>query len=286
MIVGKWGRLIVAAAAPLLLTACLWSPGKFASELTLRKNGTYTLDYKGEILFQLPESEKEMTAKPWADTMARCHHDGTVTTSPITTSNEEDDGLRPCTPEKIAEAKKEFEKSEAERVASKRQESEQMAKVFGLPGSDDASNRRFAATLMKYKGWRSVAYQGKGVFAVDYRGEGRLDQDVAFPMIPDSDLMLPFIALRRRADGSVLVTAPAFTGGSGPFGARAKMMGLPDGNKDGPQSRAAGRLTIVTDGEILTNNSEDGPAPHAGGRQLKWDVDATSTKVPEALVKL
>ena len=106
-----------------------------------------------------------------------------------------------------------------------------------------------------------------------------------FPMIPDSDLILPFIAMRRRADGSVMVSAPAFTGGSGPFGARAKMMGLPD-KSDGPQSLAQGRFTIVTDGEILTNNSEDGPEPHAGGRQLKWNVDATSTKVPEALVKL
>ena len=34
---------------------------------------------------------------------------------------------------------------------------------YRLPGSDDASNRRFAANLMKYQGWRSVAYKGKGV---------------------------------------------------------------------------------------------------------------------------
>ena len=298
MIVGKWGKFIVAAAVPLLLTACLWSPGKFASELTLRKNGTYTLDYKGKILFQLPESKKDMTARPWANTMARCYvggfaevaHEVTLTIprpdGDRAEAGKADGDDRPCTPAELAKLKVEYEKKEADRVVKKREESEQMAKVFGLPGSDAASNRKFAATLLKYKGWRSVAYQGKGVFAVDYRGEGRLTQDVAFPMIPDSDLMLPFVAMRRRADGLVLVTAPAFTGGSGPFGARAKMMGLPDGNKDGPQSRAQGRLTIITDGEILTNNSEDGPAPHAGGRQLKWDVDATSTKVPEALVKL
>ena len=177
------------------------------------------------------------------------------------------------------------DRKESERVASKRQESEQMSKVFGLPGSDEASNRKFAATMMKYKGWRSVAYQGKGVFLVDYHAEGSLAQDMVFPMIPDADLIVPFIAMRRRVDGSVLVSAPAFTGGSGPFGTRAKMMGMPD-KSDGPQSRAHGRFTIVTDGEILTNNSEDGAALHARGRQLKWDVDAASTKLPEALVKL
>ena len=110
---GEVYQILIAAAAPLVLTACLWSPGKFVSELTLRKNG-------------------------------------------------------------------------------------------------------------------------KGVFTVDYRGEGSLAQDVAFPIIADSDLMLPFVALCRCADVPVLVTGPAFTGGSGPFGARAKMMGLPDGNKDGP----------------------------------------------------
>jgi hypothetical protein len=139
---------------------------------------------------------------------------------------------------------------------------------------------------MKQKGWRSVSYKGKGVFDVDYHFEGRLAQDFVFPLMPDSDLVLPFVAIRRRTDGTVLVNAPALTGGSGPFGARAKAMGLPDKGDDGPRSRAEGRFTIVTDGEILTNNSEDGPAPHAAGKQVHWDVGPGSAKVPEMLVRL
>jgi hypothetical protein len=288
---GKFKKFLVAASAPLLLTACLWSPGKFTSELTLRKNGTYTLDYKGEILLQLPESEKDMTPRPWSDAMARCFDNGDTEVSLAPPTQGADDGIdserkpKPCSAEQIATMKADHDRQESERVGSKREESEQMSKVFGLPGSDQASNRKFAASLLKYKGWRSAEYQGKGVFLVDYHAEGSVNQDVVFPLIPDSDLILPFIAIRRRADGAVLVSAPAFTGGSGPFGARAKMMGLPD-KSDGPQSRAQGRFTIVTNGEILTNNSEDGAGPHAGGRQLKWDVDAASTKLPEALVKL
>ena len=103
--------------------------------------------------------------------------------------------------------------------------------------------------------------------------------------MPDSDFIIPFITIRRRNDGSVTVVAPSFTGATGPFGARAKMMGLPD-KSDGPKSRAEGRFTIITDGEILTNNSEDGPAAHPAGRQVHWDVGPGSTKIPEMLVRL
>ena len=51
-------------------------------------------------------------------------------------------------------------------------------------------------------------------------------------------------------------------------------------------SRAEGRFTVITDGEVLTNNSEDGTSPHAIGRQLHWDVNTGSNKIPETLVRL
>jgi hypothetical protein len=56
--------------------------------------------------------------------------------------------------------------------------------------------------------------------------------------------------------------------------------------KDGPVSRAQGRFTVITDGEILSNNSEDGPAAHPLGRQLRWDVGPASKKIPETLIRL
>ena len=75
---------------------------------------------------------------------------------------------RPCTSSELARLKSEFEKAERDRADKKRIEAEQMAKMFGLPGLDDESNRAFAAKLMKYAGWRSVKYRGHGVFDVDY----------------------------------------------------------------------------------------------------------------------
>ena len=265
-----WAKRIFVAAAPLLLTGCLWGPGKFTSDLTLRKNGSFVLDYRGEIVLQTPP-DTDSKAEPWKDSMARCTEESTG----------EEDKTRSCTKAEIAEQKADHER----KAKSKRDENEQMAKMFGLGGLDDASGREFAAKLSKYAGYRSVTYRGKGVFDVDYHFEGRATQDFAFPMLPDNDFVIPFVAIRRRADGSVLVTAPAFTGGSGPLGARAGAAAASE-MKNGPVSRAQGRFTVITDGEILTNNSEDGPAPNPIGRQVHWDVGSTSSKIPETLVRL
>ena len=254
-----WAKRFFVVAAPLLLSSCLWGPGKFASDLTLRKDGSFVLDYRGEIVLQMPP---DANAEPWTDAKAKCSDSGKD---------------RPCTKAEIADQKTAYEK--------KRKEGEDMAKLFGLPGLDDASNRAFAAKLMKYAGWRSATYRGNGVFDVDYHFAGTAKQDFLFPALPDNDLLVPFIAIRRRADGSVFVTAPAFTGGSGPLAARAGQTAA-NGMKEGPVSRAQGRFTVITDGDILTNNSEDGAAPHAIGRQVHWDVGPASTKIPETLIRL
>jgi hypothetical protein len=193
---------------------------------------------------------------------------------------------RTCTPAEIAQQRQEFEKNQASTAERKRAEAQSMASIFGLPGLDDASNRAFAAKLMKYAGWRSVTYRGNGVFDVDYHFVGSAKQDFVFPAFPDNDLLLPFIAIRRRADGSVLVTAPALTGGAGPLMERMAAAGAPGDTKTSMVSHAQGRFTVITDGEILTNNSEDGPAAHPIGQQLHWDVDSTSKKIPETLIRL
>jgi hypothetical protein len=282
----RWAKLIVAAAAPLFLTGCLWGPGKFTSDLALRKDGRFVLDYRGQIVLQLPE-DKPTAPEPWSDKMVRCYADGRVETVPPIVSSDDDaeSKTRACSKAELAKHKSDYEKSQAERAAEKGKESSEMAKMFGLPGADDESNRRFAANMMKYQGWKSVRYAGKGVFDVDYHFEGRVGQDFAFPIMPDTDFIIPFITIRQRTDGSVMVVAPSFTGATGPLGARAKMMGLPD-KSDGPRSRAEGVFTIITDGEILTNNSEDGPVAHPAGRRVHWDVGPGSTKIPEMLVRL
>ena len=290
-----WPCRLLALGAALLLTGCLWTPGRFTSDLTLRKDGSFVLDYRGEIILQTPE-DKESAAEPWADSMARCFTDGRTEIAATGETIEVDEDIgsidsdgaetRPCTAAEIAKLKTDYETREAERAERKRKESAEMAKLFGIPGTDDAANHAFAAKLSKYAGWRSVKYKGHGVFDVDYHFEGRTDQDFAFPLMPDADYLIPFVVIRRRGDGEVMVSAPAFAGGGGPFSARARALGLPDKGSGGPTSKAEGRFTVITDGEILTNHSEDGPASHAFGRQLRWDVTPASTKLPETLIRL
>src|SRR4029079_11112086 len=167
--------------------------------------------------------DAQAKAEPWTPDKVRCRKDGEVEVQPWIGEVEADDDnpVRPCTAAEIAKARTDYEAQAAERAKTKREEAEQMAKMFGLPGFDEESNRAFAAKLGKYAGYRSVQYRGKGVFDVDYHFEGRATQDFLFPAMPDTDVLIPFVAIRRRADGSVLVTAPSFTGGVGPLGARA-----------------------------------------------------------------
>jgi hypothetical protein len=288
-----WAKHVFAAAGALLLTGCLWGPGKFTSDLTLLKNGSFILDYKGEIVLQTPP-DSDVKVDPWRPEFARCYKDGrTKLLTSLQGSTQvteepppgEENQTRICTPAEIGMLKSQYEREAAEKAAAKRKESEEMAKAFGLPGFADESNRAFAAKLMKYEGWRSVQYRGKGVFVVDYHFEGSAKQDFAFPMLPDNDLLIPFVAIRRRSDGSVLVTAPALTGGGGPLASRAGAAAS-GAMMDGPVSKAEGRFTVITDGEILTNNSEDGAAPNPRGRAVHWDVSPSSTKIPETLIRL
>lgn len=278
-----WAMRAAAAASFLLLTSCLWGPGKFQSTLTI-KGDRFVLDYKGEIVLDLPP-ESQTKAAAWTDTMARCSTDQSPE---IVEAGESADGegARPCTAQEIADLKAQYEARTAERTASKNKENAEMARMFGLGGVDDASARDFAEKLKKFAGWRSVVYRGSGKFDVDYHVEGRADQDFVFPALPDNNLILPFVAIRKRADGSVLVTAPAFVGGQGPLGAGGGAGLSAMSPQGGPESKADGRFAIVTDGEVLTNNSEDGPQAAPGGRMLVWNVTSSSTKIPEALIRL
>jgi hypothetical protein len=96
--------------------------------------------------------------------------------------------------------------------------------------------------------------------------------------------------VRKRENGRIYVQAPSFTGG-GLAGLADRMKGVGGmagigGKGPGASSRTKGTFTLTTNGEFLTNNSEDGPVADAAGRKVVWEVGGGVERVPEALVQL
>lgn len=291
--------IIMLVTLPALLGGCFLIPGAFTSSLDMRRDGRFTFAYKGEILFQSPEEAmKSETGAPkiWTDAMAVCPKDGDPFTNefdipdsprPQPAGEEEDAPNRACTRAEIATLKKEWDTKQAEKREKDKKEGEQFAALFGYNPTDEESNRRLAATIMRQEGWKSVVYRGNGVFDVDYQFSGTIGHDFIFPVFPQGDVIIPFVMIRGHDKGSVRISAPALTGaGMKSFGMQAKMLGAAGMPKDPTTMRTKGRFTITTDGEILTNNTDDGPVAATNGRTLAWDIDARNTKTPEALIRL
>lgn len=277
-----WGRvakILSAVAAPLLLAGCFLTPGAFDSSLDLRRGGEFTFAYKGEVVFTIPDDMMGGKPTTWSDDLAVCDD----MDKPIGNAME----AGKCTSAQIAEQKKAWEAEQAAKKAKNAEESKQFAALFGYAPGDDAANQRLAAQLAKYEGFRSMTYAGNGVFNVDYAKSGRLDHDFVFPVMMQGNVMFPFVIVRPQTDGAVRVSAPALIG-NGALGALARMKDAGMGGELAklPPNRTKGRFVLTTDGDVLTNNTDDGPAAGARGKTLTWNVDARSAVVPEALIKL
>lgn len=265
---GRAAKRVLALAVPLLLTGCFLTPGAFDSSLDLRRSGDFTFAYKGEVVFTIPDDMMGGKAQAWTDDQAVCDGDA-------------------CTAAQIAEQKKAWEAEQKTKAAKKAEESKQFASLFGYAPGDDAANQRLAAQLAKYDGFRAVTYAGNGVFNVDYAKSGRMTHDFVFPVMMQGSIMFPFVLARPQSDGAVRVSAPAFVG-NGALGALARMKdsGMGGDLAKLPANRTKGRFVVTTDGEVLTNNTEDGPAAGPRGKTMTWNVDQRSAAVPEALIKL
>lgn len=262
----------VLAASSLLLSGCLLTPGKFTSELALTKGGGFTYAYDGEIsmmgLTQLAKMDSKKTFE------AECY----------------DDEFEPadCTAEEEAEQRREWEAEQAKELMEK----QQFVKMMGnIDPSDPESAAKIAESLRKQRGWDRVDHVGDGLFMVSYRASGLLSHGFIFPMVEKMPALSPFVTALPRADGSVRVEADGFGGeqmsGMGPGLGMMNMMGAKGGEDGTLPVMPDGTFSIVTDGRILANNTDDGPEMLDGGRQrLTWRVDASRKTAPMALIAL
>lgn len=285
-----------AAALLLVLAGCMVLPGRFASDLALRRDGTFTFHYKGEIILAaLAQGSKSakaeaIPAEPFEQ-------------QPCT--NPQTDEAHECTAAEIAQQRAKWNDEQKERKAAKANEDTQLRKMMqafmgGIEPDDPKAAEAFAQRLARQQGYASVVSKGAGKFEVDYTATGRFDHDFTFPTIERLPMVMPFVSVIRRADGSVRIDAPGFsTAAANPvmpgLGAMAGAMGgLKSTDKSGSKGGingppiAEGTFTLRTDGQILANNTDEGPQADttSGLIRLDWKVDGRTAAAPTALIKL
>lgn len=279
----RWGLAALAAAATMLLSACLLMPGTFTASLDLRRDGTFTYRYDGEVVML------------GLTRLAQAGREGKAMFKPEPCHAEDSDTVRPCTSTEIDGQRRSWEQEKAARAEREKQQAEQ-AKVLlgGIDPTDPKSAAELADRLRRQAGWKRVEYKGDGVYLVSFEVTGRLNHDFTFPTIERLPMANQFVTVIRRADGVVRVDAPGF--GPGTMGAFSPMMGMLGAMGGGAVEKKAatppglpavnGRFTITTNGTVLANNTDEGPRAVPDGQALEWQVGPRNAAAPMALVKL
>jgi hypothetical protein len=246
---GKSLRVAILILACSLLSSCYLVPASFDAHLHVAKDGSFTYRYLGKIAFALPEQP----AQDWRDEDARCQDEkGNVVT---------------CSADKIAEQRAEYE-------AQQRQSAEAAAEIEELIGFnpfDKAANERIAAEMVKVKGWNRVLYRGQGVFDVDYKISGTLDRDFIFPVLPQAQLVMPFVAIKRSRSGTVEISAPGLVGGRAQ-NIVAGQVPAKDIYEIAFFERINGTFRLTTDAELSAHNGKRvGKQPD---QAIEWRIEA------------
>ena len=275
-------KLAMVLVAPLILTGCFVSPGKFTSQMKLMSDGEFAYSYDGEIQFLALSKLAEMGAKADSEFEPEdCYDD-----------NFEE---RACTPAEIDQQREEWRDGAAERMAENAEKAEQLKMMIGgIDPEDPQAAAKFAAKLERQRGWHSVTDKGDGVFDVNFAISGQLSHDFAFPNIEGMPMGSSFVNLYLRDENKVRVEAPGFAaqGAGNPMqGMMGGLMGLAQlgaSEEGGDMPRmvmAEGSFTIITDGSILANNTDEGPLPAANGQALSWDITPQTEAAPTALIQ-
>lgn len=288
----NWRRILPKAALPLsaaglamLLAGCILAPGNFTSTLDLRRDGSFTYAYQGEIhLLGLSRlSEMAGATSPGEFTPYPCYDD-------------DDYSQRECSPEEIEQQREEWQEQAAHRQTNDESNSRMLGTLFGGfdPSQPDAAEE-IAARLRRQKGWNSVEYKGDGIYAVDFSITSRMTHDFSFPVMEGFMMSNGFVSAILREGNVVRIDAPGFSAQSAnmanPNANFLQLAALMDENDPEAEGLALmpklnGSFTITTDAVILANNTDEGPSAVSGGQKLEWKVTPRTSTAPMALIRL
>ncbi|MEP1421714.1 MAG: hypothetical protein ABJK59_08085 [Erythrobacter sp.] len=275
------------AGLSLLLTGCFITPGKFNSELVLTQDNQFTFTYDGEIFFLGLSSLAEMGASSEKFEPDECYDENTF------------EG-RDCTETELAEQREVWELNAPVRAAKAQEQAKQMGAIMGgIDPSDPQASAELVELLSRQRGWERVIDKGNGVFDVRYSASGDLSHDFMFPLVEGFPSTNPFVQIILREGNLVRVNAPGFAAqdGANPiFGMVGGMAGLggmssltsqsPDGEENSNIPVLEGTFTIVTDGQIKANNTDEGSRADASGERLVWEISPRTKTAPTALIDL
>jgi hypothetical protein len=211
-----------------------------------------------------------------------------------TTCWDDDFNERECTQEQLAEQKAAWEAGAEQRRVRAEQEAATMRQMFGgIDPADPKAAEELAARLRRQEGWKRVDYRGDGLFEVEFALGGTLGHDFVFPTFERFPLTNTFVVANLRQGRSVRIEAPGFgaQGGANPF--QAMFAGMAAAGATATSGEAMpqlpemeGTFRVVTDGQILANNTEEGPRSAPEGQVLEWHVNKRTEAAPMALVQL
>jgi hypothetical protein len=244
-------RFAFAAAASLVLSSCILSPGKFVSTLHIAKDRSFTFTYVGEVILLDPASAMQQGMQDGLNSAAPAGEENMVDLGDPGDMTDVANSNEPAAP--------------AAPVAPAAETAQQIAE-----------GKAIAEALSKEVGYRSVEYLGKNKFRVDYSMTGRLDRSFVYPVNLDAKSIIPWVAVEVRKDRTARIKAIA-------FGDPDEGMGSA-GKPPSEEKERSGTFTFTTDAELVMQNNEEGMAP-GPGTKVVWRVTPTSKTVPTAVVR-
>lgn len=245
--------IALALIAPLVLVGCAFSPGKFTSSLIILADRSFTFSYQGEVIaVDLASEMAEGMGDAFKDDEDKDKKDTSNTAL-----------LQPAVWQDGDAAGNTTEPSDEEDAAETEAKKEAKFKAIG-------------EALTKEAGYRSVTYKGKGVFLIDYQIGGKLTHNFLWPYNLDAEVIFPFVVIEMRGKDQVRVKAPAFGDDDSP----AK------GKGDDSKAKLDGTFTLITDGELVSQNNEDGATSAGGRKSVTWKATPLSKDAPMAVVRV
>jgi hypothetical protein len=266
----RFKGLALAMLAPLVLVGCAFSPGKFTSTLTILADRSFTFSYQGEVI--AVDIAGEM-AKGMGDAFkdsGTSDDDATGNTMSYERTGWQEDEDTAGDAAESAAGSDVMDNATGDATGGMVD-----ADAADKKAENEAKFKAIGEALTKEAGYRSVSYKGDGVFVVDYHISGKLTHGFMWPFNVDAEVIFPFVVIELRGKDAVRVKAPAFGDNDSP--AKGKM---------DDKSKLDGTFTLVTDGEIVSQNNEDGATSAGGRKSVTWKATPLSKDAPMAVVRI